>query len=283
METTLPAKTEEQSQIKALNKLEKAIAECSSISETKEMLDQVVAMKIYMKRIKASYDAQIKLARIKVLTERKIGEMCAEMPTQQTIGLKKGKEKPSVQVEGTEQTKKQLLKSAGLSESDAYRYELLSRIPLPTFETYIKYYTANSSETRPITTKAMLRYYEEMVRIEKSNEECSIKEEERIAKIEGSRQGIIVKTPYLTLDKSLKGFAEKAENYLKSEDNTTDRIKEKPIVIGWHDELKEDYLISSIIILGKIEMINEIVVATREIIDKYKNSEQEPVNSSTKN
>ena len=119
----------------------RALAECASIDEVKDIQDKSEAMRLYAK-MSENTDLEVYASTIKLRAQVRIGEIIASMETA------KNQHVPAV----GRATKTQNLADAGISKSSANRYEQLASVPETTIEKII----AESTEAKKPVSMAKI-------------------------------------------------------------------------------------------------------------------------------
>lgn len=121
----------------------KALQECATIDEAKDILDKVEALRAY-KRQQGDTEMEVWLAEMKLRARRRIGEISLQLEKAKFVHDKKGHRIPA---DGTP-VKKEVLSQAGLSTSVANRCEKIAEISQAKFEKIIN---IAAQKKKPIT------------------------------------------------------------------------------------------------------------------------------------
>jgi len=151
------------------NNARKAIAECKTVDEVKEVRDKAEAMRVYSKQIGESLEVQNDCAEIKLRAERRAGEMLKEME------IKRGNIPGS---NNREIVKLQdvTLQNIGIQKHESSRWQAISRIPEDTFETII---VETKEAAKELTESMMLKVEKEIQKEEKKQNK--IEQYEKVA------------------------------------------------------------------------------------------------------
>lgn len=125
------------------------IAESESMAECKDISDKAAALREYAKRIKNT-DAERRAANVRLIAERRFGELLKELARHQTVGLLRGGPSPDeaetalngLDVKHTSgplpkrdpSPYAQALADTGISTQSAHRYQALAAVPQPVFD-----------------------------------------------------------------------------------------------------------------------------------------------------
>lgn len=108
------------------------LAEAASIDEAKDISDKSAAIQLYAKQHK-NVDLENYAAEIKARAARRIGELSKALDKGHKVG-----QGSDVQLPSTGKLKAETLAAAGLSTSQANRFEAIAELPEEDFEGYIK-------------------------------------------------------------------------------------------------------------------------------------------------
>jgi N6-adenosine-specific RNA methylase IME4 len=142
------------------NNAKKAIAECKSIDEVKNIIDKAQAMKAYAKQINESLQVQNDIAEIKLRAERKAGEMLKET----------SKQKPGEYQRLQDVTVAPSLKDLGIQKHQSSRWQKIANIEEDKFEELIN---ETKQEEKELTESMLLK---EAKNIKREKEINNIKE-----------------------------------------------------------------------------------------------------------
>ena len=107
----------------------RAIAECHSVDEAKEIRNKAAALKEYMRQA-GNYTAERQAAEIRIRAERQAGTITREMETRP--GARTDQQPRTDAIQGS--TKQKQLQAAGISRRQASEWEKLAAIPGEQFE-----------------------------------------------------------------------------------------------------------------------------------------------------
>jgi hypothetical protein len=107
-----------------------AIAECHRVDEVKDIRDKAMALEAYARQAKNT-EAERKAADVRLRGERRSGELLAELARGEAGRPKKN----SVQAESNFQQAK---RSAGISDTQATRWQQLANVPKAQFEAALR-------------------------------------------------------------------------------------------------------------------------------------------------
>lgn len=131
-----------------------AIAQCYEVDEVKDIRDKAMAMQAYAKQA-LNLDAEKKAAEIRIRAERKTGQLMQEMKrgrgarTDLTSGQREPKSRSTVQRRPPKSEFAQAKQSAGISDTQAKRWQKLAQVPDDDFE------NAMASPAIPSTTSIL--------------------------------------------------------------------------------------------------------------------------------
>lgn len=108
----------------------RALAECASIDEVKDIQDKSEAMRLYAK-MSENTELEVYASTIKLRAQIRLGEIIATIEKQPVI---QNLQRPT----GGSLGKKDVLADSGISKSSAQRYETAARVPEEVVEKYIK-------------------------------------------------------------------------------------------------------------------------------------------------
>jgi hypothetical protein len=148
--------TKANSQVVLLEEARDRLARVARVDEAKKIHDQAEAIRVYAKQQALGLETQNKAAEIKIRAERRGGELLAKI--ERTSGPPTKGEKSTRQREGLK-TYSQTVKSAGLSEPTARRWQEVASIPAPLFEAHVLEAKASKAE---LTTAGTLAYAKEV-------------------------------------------------------------------------------------------------------------------------
>jgi hypothetical protein len=123
--------------------VERRVAVITTIAEVKELRDQVDALRHYLQQSKRGLAAQNACARVKILAERRAGELLRDVERERGKGGGRGQRQTSF---GSRTKFQQALKDAGVSSSVAHDWQLLAAFPLTELEAYFARQNATGRE-----------------------------------------------------------------------------------------------------------------------------------------
>jgi N6-adenosine-specific RNA methylase IME4 len=132
-----------------LSKAERLLAKAQNVDEVKELRNQADAVKVYAKKAKLGQKLIIEASTIKVLAERKLGQILQALPLANAA--------PGNQYTGPVQAsegKPILLREIGISKAESYRTKQLASLPEEIFQRYLA--DMKNAGKEP-TTAALLR------------------------------------------------------------------------------------------------------------------------------
>jgi N6-adenosine-specific RNA methylase IME4 len=161
-------------QLTKWNNAKKAIAECKTIDEIKNIRDKAEAMRAYAKQIKEGLQVQNDLAEIKLRAERRAGEMLKE------TNISKNSSNQYMLGRANQPT---TLKTIGITKDQSSNWQKIADIPEEQFEEHIIDVKESNKE---VTTAGMLKVSK------------GIKHSENIELIKKkiSKENIIIKDKY---------------------------------------------------------------------------------------
>jgi hypothetical protein len=125
--------TKAEGQIILLDEARARLAKVASVDEAKKIRDTAEALRHYAKQQGIGLEAQNKAAEIKIRAERRAGELLA------AVERKDHKpRKTTRRPDGSITTYTDTIKSAGISEPSARRWQSISKIPEPQFEAFVQ-------------------------------------------------------------------------------------------------------------------------------------------------
>lgn len=159
-----------------------ALAEASRIDEVKNIRNQAEALEHYARQRK-DVEMETWLTEIKLRASRRIGELSTEL--EKAPGPGRGKRCPT----GGTSFKRDALKAAGLSKSEAHRCEQIARVPEEVFERHI---AAKNAKGQPVSAKEVIQVAGRKVRRAQKAEEIKARGRPLA---EGRRYHIILADP----------------------------------------------------------------------------------------
>ena len=123
-----------------------ALAVAKSVDEVKDIKDKAEAMRLYAKQAK-DIELETTCAEIKLRAQRRIGEISKELE-------KAPSGRAAVSLPASGKSKKDTLKSAGISTSAAQRYEEISDVEEKDFETYVD---GKKKKNQPVSAKELVK------------------------------------------------------------------------------------------------------------------------------
>ena len=112
------------------------LAKSMNVDEVRDVADKAKAASLYLRTISASVESQNAAVEIRLIAERRLGEISAEIGIDGRGGnRKKSKTAPDAALK--KPTKKEALADLGLKEREARRFEELAKIPEKKFEALV--------------------------------------------------------------------------------------------------------------------------------------------------
>lgn len=126
------------SEIARYDSMCRAIAECHSVDEVKELHDKARALEIYAKQA-MNVEAERKATEIRLRAERRAGELMASLrrtrPQDASPAGRAGKESAAIVAPVSEY--REAINTAGINERTAQRWQGLAAVPAETFEQHL--------------------------------------------------------------------------------------------------------------------------------------------------
>ena len=126
--------TAEPRELVLLTRVEKALAEASTIDEIKEIRDKAEAVKAYAKKARLGREIVLRAASIKVRAERKLGQILRKTPLADSSPGNQHSRRPDVSHDATGPPR---LKDLGITRSDSSRFQQISRLPKAIFDRHV--------------------------------------------------------------------------------------------------------------------------------------------------
>ena len=135
-------------QLIQLDEARKALAKIASVDEAKQIRDKAEALRNYAKQQALGLESQNKAAEIKIRAERRAGELLEK------IERTPPKSRNSRHAGGKSETYSDTIKSAGIPETSARRWQKEASVPEPIFESFVA--TAKDTESE-LTSASLVR------------------------------------------------------------------------------------------------------------------------------
>ncbi len=110
------------------------LVRCRDADEVKNVRDKARAVELYLRSRNASVDSQRAAAAIVLRAERRLGELCAEMPKAKGAAVRGVGKRGNRQLPHSTPT----LADRGVSKIESSRWQKLAAIPAPEFEAYVE-------------------------------------------------------------------------------------------------------------------------------------------------
>lgn len=133
------------------------LATATSIQDLKEIHNVAEAVRIMSKKVGKGLKEQNKAAEIKIRSERKLGQMLAE------IELGQGKRTDLVATRDQVKDDRPTLKELGISKSDSSRWQKLASIPEPIFDGHIQKVIDAGKELTTVGMVRLAKSYQRMI------------------------------------------------------------------------------------------------------------------------
>ena len=134
-----------------ITQADRLLAEASTIDEVKEIRDKAQAAQVYAKKIGLSRDIILQAATIKVLAQRRMGEILRSLPL---ANSGPGNQYTGKLDRSHDATGPIRLQDLGISKSDSSRAQQVASLPTPTFNRYVRECLDSGHEP---TTAGLLR------------------------------------------------------------------------------------------------------------------------------
>lgn len=142
-------------QLTKWNNARRAIEQCKTVDEIKDIRDRAAALKLYAKQAGETLQVQNDIAEIKLRAERKAGEL-----------LKQVERKYVGTIEGTDVPKQEKTLPEGISKKQSHHWQQMASIPEKKFEEYINEVKDANEE---LTTKSVISFAKNLMRENRSD------------------------------------------------------------------------------------------------------------------
>ena len=147
-----------QDTLQILDQVSRKLATITSLTEAKELTDQAAALRKYAKASNKGRVTQNQAAYVKLLCERRAGELLAAVPRSKGGGQR------------TTATMAPVLEEAGIAETTARRWQLWAKVPVSEFQDWLA--EANAMEDEELTTSLVLLSAQGYVAKQKEEEQA---------------------------------------------------------------------------------------------------------------